>query len=335
MVVDREADLMLGLMALTQLRVKFMDSTSSFISFPFVLIVPRGMEFSPFQKLFRPFSLVVWTLLALTFFSGFAVVSLVRKFGNENLKKKLSLEDNRTPCLNMLNVFFGGSLHVLPKRSVPRMLLATFVLYCLVMRTVYQGVLFKFLQANDRQPPVMTVDELMEKNFEIFMETVYVEHSRNMKFFPRHKVIKESEVGGLQKRTLDASFKGAVTSALDEVLYLNMQNHKRFTYRVLPEYLYSFNYVIYFQKNSPYLRAFNEKISLYKSAGLIDYWVSKYLNAAYLNMPEVAGEPKKLNIQQLRGGFQLWLMGCAVGFIIFAIEVIYDRFNMILERRRV
>jgi hypothetical protein len=325
MVVDKEADLMLGFMALTLLRVKFMDSTASFTSFPFVLIVPRGMELSPFQKLFRPFKFIVWVLLVFSFLCGFTAIFLARRLCSHELKKKLFLEPHRAPYLNMMNVFFGGTLHVLPSKSASRLLLATFVIYCLVMRTIYQGLLFKFLQADERQPPVMTVDELLEKNFQVFMQPVYVEHSKHMKFFARRQVIKDSQVEQLQQRTLDASFKGAVTSSLDEVLYLNMLNHRNFTYRVLPEYLYSFNIVIYFQRNSPYLRAFDEKMSLFKSAGLIDYWVSRYLNAAYLNMPEQVSEPKKLNLTQLRGGFQLWLMGCGVSFAIFVAEVIRGR----------
>ena len=94
---------------------------------------------------------------------------------------------------------------------------------------------------------------------------------------------------------------------------------------MLPEYLYSFNYVIYFQKNSPYLNAFNTKMSLYKSGGLIDYWTSKYLNTMYLNIQEPNVGPKKLNLVQLQGGFQVWLIGCGISSLIFLLEFIRNK----------
>jgi hypothetical protein len=185
MVINREADLMLGFMALTLLRTKYMDATSSFTSWPFVLIVPPGAEFSSFQNLFRPFSVIVWSSLILSFLCGFIFIFLIRRCNNSWLKRQIFGEAHHVPYLNMMNIFFGGTLHALPSNNVPRMLLATFILYCLVMRNLYQGSLFKFLQSNDRQRPVMTVDEMMEKKFHFYMYPVYLEHAKQLKFFKR------------------------------------------------------------------------------------------------------------------------------------------------------
>lgn len=107
-------------------------------------------------------------------------------------------------------------------------------------------------------------------------------------------------------------------------MYLNKLNHKHFTYRVLPDYLYSFNNGIYFRKNSPFVKAFDEKISLLKAAGLIEFWVSKYLDILYLNVKVSSKAPRKLNIEQLEGGFRLWIYGCLASFITFAIENVYS-----------
>lgn len=122
------------------------------------------------------------------------------------------------------------------------------------------------------------------------------------------------------KMTLDSSFQGGICSSLDEVLYLNKLNFKNFTYRVLPEYLFNFNNVIYLQKNSPYLQAFNDKLSWLKSGGIIDYLISEYLNMLYLNEKRVSSGPRKLNINNLSGGFQAWLIGCGISFFVFIIE---------------
>jgi len=120
-----------------------------------------------------------------TFACGLTFMFIVQKFGNKFCKQIIFGDDNRAPYLKMMNVFFGGSLHVLPQRSTPRILLSTFILYCIVIRTVYQGFLFTFLQSDDRQSPVMTMDDVLDRHFDVYMYPVYVEHSKHLKFFSR------------------------------------------------------------------------------------------------------------------------------------------------------
>lgn len=185
MVINREVDLTLGFMVLTALRTKYMDATYSFTSWPFVLIVPPGAEVSSFQKLFRPFSVIVWCLLSFSFLCGFIFIFIIRRCNNAWLIKQIFGHVNHVSYLNMMNIFFGGTLHILPSNNVSRMLIATFILYCIVMRNLYQGSLFKFLQSDDRQRPVMTVDEMLEKKFTFYIYPVYHEHTKHLKFSKR------------------------------------------------------------------------------------------------------------------------------------------------------
>lgn len=144
-------------------------------------------------------------------------------------------------------------------------------------------------------------------------------------------MIKDAEADLYQKMTLDPSFKGGVCSSLDEVLYLNKLNFKTFTFRVLPEHLYNFNYVFYLQKNSPYLQKFNNKIGWLKSGGIIDYLISKYLNTLYLNEEQIATGPQKLNIENLSGGFQAWLIGCGISIFVFISEIVYNYMSKLVK----
>jgi hypothetical protein len=128
-------------------------------------------------------------------------------------------------------------------------------------------------------------------------------------------------------KTLDPSFRGGVCSSLGEVLLLNKLHHKNFTLRVLPEFLYTPNCGILFQKNSPYVESFNELIRLFKSAGLIDFWVSKYLDNSYLKVKNSNKEPKVMNFEQLEGIFGLLMFGCLISIVCFVLELIYHKFS--------
>lgn len=64
---------------------------------------------------------------------------------------------------------FGGSQPKLPIEQFPRLLLAMFLIFFLVMRSAYQGLLFKFLQTDSRNKAVESIDDMIEQEFDIFM----------------------------------------------------------------------------------------------------------------------------------------------------------------------
>lgn len=178
----------IGMYAITTVRSKYMDSIKSHLSFPFILLVPPGAKLSPFQKFLRPFQLEIWLALSLTFICGFWFVIIVSIMGSNKFKNSVFGERINPPYLNMIDICFGGSLHKLPKKNFPRVMLAAFLIFCLVMRSLYQGLMFQFLQSDDRASPVMTVDEMIEKDFHFYMYSIYQEHTENLKIHPRLKL---------------------------------------------------------------------------------------------------------------------------------------------------
>lgn len=119
-------------------------------------------------------------------------------------------------------------------------------------------------------------------------------------------------------QTLNPYFKGSVVGPLAEVIYANKRNYKNFTFRVLPEILFSIPLAMYFPKNHYLVNEVNTKISILHAAGLINRWTSEYLGMTYTAAP--AKGPKKLNLEQLEGGIFIFVIGCVVGSIIFLFE---------------
>lgn len=184
MVIDGEVDFTIGMYTITSLRNKYMTSSQSYFTIPFLLIIPPGAPFSAFTKLFRPFRDVVWILLLMTFVIGFVVIFVVR-FQSNVVKDFVFGNKNNSPFLNIFNIFFGGSMDLLPSRNFARFLLATFVIFCFVIRTLYQGALFQFLQTEDRAKEAQTIDELIERDFMFYMLPASFETTKHMKFANR------------------------------------------------------------------------------------------------------------------------------------------------------
>lgn len=56
---------------------------------------------------------------------------------------------------------------ILPGRNFSRYLLTIYILFCLVVRTAYQGKQFEFLQKDMRPSDVETIEEMIQRNFSI------------------------------------------------------------------------------------------------------------------------------------------------------------------------
>jgi hypothetical protein len=145
LLIDGKIDICASLYFLTELRSKFMQFTQSYFSNSLLLIIPRGAPFTAFEKLFRPFELPVWYSV-IGFLGVISIAVAVIKCQSRKVQILFFDRNINAVIMEMLVVFFGSSQHMMPRRNFPRMLMMTFALYCLVMRTVYTGSMFKFLQ---------------------------------------------------------------------------------------------------------------------------------------------------------------------------------------------
>lgn len=139
--------------------------------------------------------------------------------------------------------------------------------------------------------------------------------------------IKPDEADDYKRRTFDPDFRAGYVITTDELLYLNKINANHFTYRVCKEHLYTVNNGLLFQKNSYLIEAFNKAILNLQSNGLIDYWISNYIDVSYLNVKEKKKSAEKLTIHQLSGSFQLWLVGLLIASICFILEIIFEKYH--------
>lgn len=321
MVINADADFTLGMYTITYLRSTFMTASEFYYSVPFILIVPPGANFTAFEKLFRPFQITVWILLLFAFFTAASVITVV-KLQTKRVRDFVFGSKNKSPYLNILSVFMGVSMPLLPRKNFARSLLMMFLLFSIVKRTLYQGALFQFIQADDRNKEVQTIDEVVEKNFKVHMMASSLEHTKNMKFRKQRVVVNSTVIEQKKKETMNPDSNFAVSSSLEQVLYFNKMNYKNSsTLTVCKEHLFTFQYGIYFQKNSYLKDVFNKKISILKSSALIDFWASDDISPEFLNIKIVDGSPKKLNIGQLMGGFEVLFIGFGVGFFLLICEI--------------
>ena len=91
-----------------------------------------------------------------------------------------------TPALNVGAIFFGMSQTQVSFRNFPRIILITYILFCLVMRTAYQGVLFELIAADIRKPLPKTFHDLYIRNYTI--HTVTLLKDAFIEFLPKEEL---------------------------------------------------------------------------------------------------------------------------------------------------
>lgn len=140
----------------------------------------------------------------------------------------------------------------------------------------------------------------------------------------------------LQMKTLDSTFKGGVIQPLLEVIFMNQQNYQNFTFHVLKEYLLDVQIVIYFPRNFYLVEPMNDKIGIFKAAGLVNLWMERYIDKSYLKIKPQKTKARVMNIKQLFGGFQILLIGTLTASFVFIFELMsklqrFDKFRKILK----
>lgn len=131
--IRRDADFIIGNLYLKYDRSQAMAFSYAYFLDQLVLVIPPGKPFTSFQKLIRPFNIIVWMILGGTILIGFAIINLLQ-FQSRAIREFFYGEEVKNPYMNVLIGIFGGSQHKLPRKSFSRSLLIIFLLFCLVMR---------------------------------------------------------------------------------------------------------------------------------------------------------------------------------------------------------
>lgn len=154
MVIQKEANMTIGYTSSTVKRNLYMTASYIYYTSNLKWIIPPGRLFTSFEKLFKPFRNILWSCLFIVFLLSFVSIVVVR-CQSRSVQDFVFGYRNNSPSLNLINIFFGGSLTKLPSRNFARFLLAQFMIFCLIIRSSYTGkvqksvelILIKFFQA--------------------------------------------------------------------------------------------------------------------------------------------------------------------------------------------
>ncbi|KAL7030930.1 hypothetical protein ACKWTF_006837 [Chironomus riparius] len=221
----RATDFTLGNLNLKHDRFDIMDFCFAYYLETLIFVIPSGKPYTPFYKLLRPFQDYVWFSVLFVVLSCVIVISIL-SFLPQKYRDFVYGAKVNAPLLNVVNAIYGGTQTVVPKYNFARSLLMMFQLFSLVLRSLYQGALFQFLQANDNQPEMQNIEEMAASHFKFYMIPSYDDMTRTNVAMKGKRVIidpisDQTWMKRYMDKTLDYNFLGTVINSISDVLYLN------------------------------------------------------------------------------------------------------------------
>lgn len=148
-------------------RVK-LSETVSYFSDKLIMIMPQPLPLNPLLKFVRPLKAEVWIALAAIVLIA-CIVIVLANFIPSNYYKRIIGKNLRDEFLNILIGFIGSSQNSLPEKNFPRFLLMMFLIFCLIIRSLYLGSLFNMLKTEIRTKEFVSIHDFFDAGFHFYM----------------------------------------------------------------------------------------------------------------------------------------------------------------------
>lgn len=170
-------------------RTQILSESYPFLIDALMLVIPPGYPLTPLEKLYKTFDKKVWIGIVGVFLIAMLMMKLLTKF----IKDSHDTSGNST--VSMINAFLGGSIekHNLPSSHFSRFSLSIFLIYALIIRTAYIGILFEYLRFEVKHNEVSNVDEMNEENFKFFAYESLMPRLIDFKFYNRYQFTQSFE----------------------------------------------------------------------------------------------------------------------------------------------
>ncbi|XP_055522404.1 uncharacterized protein LOC129716594 [Wyeomyia smithii] len=325
MIQRQEVDFGISCLGISTARNEILKAGIAHYTTALVLAVPRGRRYTAFEKLFLPFQRNVWYAVVI-FVTGAIVVIALVECKNDNVQNFVYGKDIRTPFLNLLQVFLGVAMHSIPSRNFARTLLFMWMFLNLVLRALYQGAMYRFLQKKSTLPPFQTLAEIDQtealyyvvESAERYYEAVPSRFVR-VRHLPREH---NNIIRRLKWLLSHPESKDVVMGALDHMAYHNRLYRRRGGFQpICREFISTYTVAIYYPKRSILTQQFNTQIQHIQASGLMSFWVTQYGDYEFFRRPKETTGPKRLNNEHLFGAYEIGGIMLTTTGVVFGLEL--------------
>ncbi|XP_058127321.1 uncharacterized protein LOC131291005 [Anopheles ziemanni] len=308
LVVSERVNLTFGRFAIRGDLNLAMKHSRSYYTVPMVFALSAGRPYTPFEKLFRPFARSTWLGMVSLLLIGVAVIAILGSTCiPESVRSFVYGRGVRLALLNLLIVLFGGSMVRLPSRNFARTLLSFWMGYCLVLRSLYQGSLFEYLQEKKNFSHPQTVLGLLAESYSVYSMRGA---ARNLDLVPRVSSQvswlpdDDVHVEGLLHDLRSYRFRGALFTDIDRVAFFNRHHFRGGYVHIVREVLVHLPIGFYYPKKSCLVNVFDREIDNILMSGFVTHRLQHYVTYDFFHRQPYYHVPSPLTNDQLIGCYE-------------------------------
>ncbi|XP_075158056.1 glutamate [NMDA] receptor subunit 1-like [Haematobia irritans] len=324
MIVNQEGNITILAYVYNKERADVMLASSSYLTTRYVLGIPPGKKLTPFERLAKPFHRNLWICFGCSLLIAVILIYLLRFFGKKGLLKLVLGESSRTPLTNLLSTLFGIPINYrVQNGKFARYLLALWMIYTFVMRSVYTGELFRILHDGRAHNDARTIQDIVDENYTIYTFTSIADVIRHTQPKANMRPLYTlRQINSLLEIIADPKNMKRIAICISDIhiKYYNRMNPRQ-RVKILPEHVIS-SPMIYYMPRHSYLELGSSMFILKMDQSglmrrykiLFDY-VADSMNGRY-------AEPSKLSLDVLMGLFYTYGILVLICMGVFILEVV-------------
>ncbi|TDG40697.1 hypothetical protein AWZ03_012884 [Drosophila navojoa] len=330
MLHSNQADLSVGGIRQTVERSTLGTSTHNYLQTSVRFgVLGTSYELTSLDIIFFPFRTSLWL--------GIGVVFALSLLIHLTMNRLLALRHQGCLVLNVLLVFVGMPMAVFPRSIAKRVHCIMLILYTLLIRTMYQGMLYHLIRTRMLNRLPQSLEEVVAHNYEVVLSSgisdvlseipvmqqmlFHVVDGDGSLMYPLHYLVQNPRG---QRQV------GAAT--LETFLLFNQLSAKTQTqqqeinqFEIMSQDVIYMQMTMYLRKHSFLIDAFNEEIMWMRSGGLLAVWERWELDEIYLR--DVHSTTHRIfGLHELYIIFVLMLIGLMFSTLLFCLELISLRF---------
>ncbi|KAH8238563.1 hypothetical protein KR032_010169, partial [Drosophila birchii] len=330
--------------------IPYSQSTYYFMSH-IMLVTNLQSAYSAYEKLAFPFAPLLWRAIAVVLILACLLLAMVvRRWPKRMLPPH--------PYYQLLVLTMGGNLldRFLPRRLAGRLVILTWLLSSLVLRSGYQSGMYQLLRQDTQRNPPQTIAEVLAQRFTI--QLAEGNEARILASLPELLPSQLIQLEGSELQSFPALARQSGTASRLAILtpyeyfgYFRKVHPMSRRLHLVRERIYTQQLAFYVRRHSHLVGVLNKQIQHAHAHGFLEHWTRQYVSAvdetdesvariattAYSTLDGIDGDPRLseseeqqvvsvrqnvLSMRELAALFWLILWANIIAMLVFGLELL-------------
>ena len=293
-----------------------------------IITLSEAYVLTSWETITFPFSVFTWYLLASMIVLFMGLVAIPKWIFSKRLEHRRYIDH---VFLDVFLVAVGMSAQYTPTYNTSRILQITWIIFSLIVRTIYQALLYHLIRTHVRRNLPESLEDVVQQNYSLVADTMNIDALVEVPLFNATNFIAVDAVGDfytlvyLEQQPLHKAKHMAILLPLVFYKFYTDAMDKAGIFKVLPKAIMSFKMCMYLTKHSYLIDQFDAILILFNDCGILNAWHREEIDEDYVSSKHIVAN-HILDLEQLQMAFVLLSIGYFIAAIVFILELIYKRF---------